>query len=244
MPPHSSHLLQPLDVGCFAPLKRAYGRLIEYKARIGLNTIDKFDFLEAYPQARMDAFKPDTIKNSFAAAGLIPLDPSRVLSQLNIRLSTPTPPGSQSTNSAPKTPHNPKQLKKQISTIQRLLRDRTQSPSSTTKRALNQLLKGCEMAMNSAVLLAKENQDLRAANEKQRQKRKRSNRQIACTEGLSIQEGQNLLESRDQVDEGVAPLPAGTAPEEDQRPVLVPPRCSDCNIIGHRRNQCPNRNAS
>ena len=26
MPPHSSHLLQPLDVGCFAPLKQAYGR--------------------------------------------------------------------------------------------------------------------------------------------------------------------------------------------------------------------------
>ncbi|KAI2791755.1 hypothetical protein POX_c04633 [Penicillium oxalicum] len=26
MPSHSSHLLQPLDVGCFAVLKRAYGR--------------------------------------------------------------------------------------------------------------------------------------------------------------------------------------------------------------------------
>ncbi|KAH4800714.1 hypothetical protein HBH61_206670 [Parastagonospora nodorum] len=26
MPPHSSHLLQPLDVGCFAPLKKAYRR--------------------------------------------------------------------------------------------------------------------------------------------------------------------------------------------------------------------------
>jgi hypothetical protein len=26
MPPHSSHLLQPLDVGCFGPLKQAYGR--------------------------------------------------------------------------------------------------------------------------------------------------------------------------------------------------------------------------
>lgn len=25
MPLHSSHLLQPLDVGCFSPLKRAYG---------------------------------------------------------------------------------------------------------------------------------------------------------------------------------------------------------------------------
>jgi hypothetical protein len=29
MPPHSSHLLQPLDVGCFAPLKLAYGRQAE-----------------------------------------------------------------------------------------------------------------------------------------------------------------------------------------------------------------------
>ena len=26
MPAHSSHLLQPLDVGCFGPLKQAYGR--------------------------------------------------------------------------------------------------------------------------------------------------------------------------------------------------------------------------
>lgn len=28
MPPHSSHLLQPLDVGCFSVLKRSYGRLV------------------------------------------------------------------------------------------------------------------------------------------------------------------------------------------------------------------------
>jgi hypothetical protein len=26
MPPHSSHLLQPLDISCFAGLKRSYGR--------------------------------------------------------------------------------------------------------------------------------------------------------------------------------------------------------------------------
>lgn len=29
MPDHSSHLLQPLDAGCFGPLKRAYGGLVE-----------------------------------------------------------------------------------------------------------------------------------------------------------------------------------------------------------------------
>ena len=32
MPAHSSHLLQPLDVGCFAVLKRTYGRLVDVTA--------------------------------------------------------------------------------------------------------------------------------------------------------------------------------------------------------------------
>jgi hypothetical protein len=40
MPPHSSHLLQPLDVGVFGPLKRAYGKLVEAMMRGGNNHID------------------------------------------------------------------------------------------------------------------------------------------------------------------------------------------------------------
>ena len=48
MPPHSSHPLQPLDVSCFAVLKRAYGRQIKDLVRTGLNHIDKPDFLTAY----------------------------------------------------------------------------------------------------------------------------------------------------------------------------------------------------
>ena len=174
MPPHSSHLLQPLDVGCFSPLKRAYGRLVENKARLGFNHIDKFDFLDAYPEARAETFKANTIKNSFEAAGLVPLNPGRVLEQLNIHLKTPTPPCSRSTNSAPKTPHNLKQLDKQASTIKRLISQNTASPQSPTKCALNQLIKGCELAMNSGILLAQENQDLRAAHEKKRQGSRRS----------------------------------------------------------------------
>lgn len=94
MPAHSSHLLQPLDIGCFAVLKRSYSRLVDSKMRLGVNHIDKLDFLEAYPSARVDSFKSDTIKNSFAAAGLVPLCPDRVISKLDIQLRTPTPPSS------------------------------------------------------------------------------------------------------------------------------------------------------
>jgi hypothetical protein len=117
MPAHSSHILQPLDIGCFAVLKRSYGRLVETKMRLGINHIEQLDFLETYPQARNEAFKPDTIKNSFAAAGLVPLNPDRAISKLNIRLRTSTPPpsrGSESSlNFTPKTPQTLKQLRRQ-----------------------------------------------------------------------------------------------------------------------------------
>ena len=106
MPPHSSHLLQPLDIGYFAVLKRAYARLIELKMRARINYIDKLDFLEAYPTARIEAFKSETIKNSFAAAGLMPYNPNRVISKLDIRLRTPTPPSSRGSEWELKTPLN------------------------------------------------------------------------------------------------------------------------------------------
>src|SRR5699024_2432031 len=103
---------------------------------------------------------------------------------------------------------------------------------------------GCGMAMNNAVLLAKENQDSRAAHEKQLQKRTRFRKQIAVKEGLSIQEGREQLLSENRADEAMSTAPAEPAPEAERRSVRAPPRCSDCHIIGHRRLQCPNRNGS
>jgi hypothetical protein len=244
MPAHSSHLLQPLDVGCFSPLKRAYSCLIEDKMRLGFNHIDKLDFLEAYPQARTAIFSLDNIKSGFLATGLIPLNPDQVLSQLNIQLKTPTPPGSRSTDSVPKTPYNLMQLKKQESTLKKLLRERTYSPPTPSKAALDQLIKGCEMAMNNAILLAKENRDLRAAHEKQLQKRKQSRRQIEAAEGFSIQEGQEFIQQRNQAAEAIPTIPTDQAVDAEQHPQRAPPRCSDCHIIGHKRLQCPQRKNS
>lgn len=218
MPAHSSHLLQPLDVGCFSPLKRAYGRLIEDKMRLGFNHIDKLDFLEAYPQARTAIFSSENIKSGFSATGLTPLNPDQVLSQLNIRLRTPTPPGSQSTDSVPKTPYNLKQLKKQESTLKKLLREHTYSPPTPTKAVLDHIIKGCEMAINNTILLRKEVQNLRAAHEKQLQKRKRSRRQIEAIEGFSIQEGQEFIQHRNQADEAIPPIPREQVVDAEQRP--------------------------
>jgi hypothetical protein len=51
MPSHSSHLLQPLDIACFAPLKRSYGNGISALARNHIYHISKETFLPAFKAA-------------------------------------------------------------------------------------------------------------------------------------------------------------------------------------------------
>jgi hypothetical protein len=159
MPTHTSHLLQLLDVGCFAVVKKAYGRSISDLARQGYNHIDKIDFLEDYQRERLEAFqKPSTIQNSFAAAGLVPIDTERVLSKLNISLRTPTPlnsrPSSRSSQFTPKTPRTVPQLFKQASLLKDLLDQRSQSPPSPIKTVVDQMIKGGYLALHTAALLS------------------------------------------------------------------------------------------
>jgi hypothetical protein len=114
MPAHLLYLLLPLNVGCFAVLKRLYGQRIEEYMRNGVNHIDKQDFLNAYYFARIETMNTRHICSSFAAAGLVSYDPERVLSKLHIRLRTPTPlpipTVAKQANWVPETPYNTAEL--------------------------------------------------------------------------------------------------------------------------------------
>lgn len=110
MPSHSSHLLQPLDVGCFSPLKKAYGYQVENRMRLGINHIAKLDFLLAFRQAHKEAITEANIRSGFAGVGLIPYDLDRVLSGLIVRIRTPTPPTTREDPWVSKTPQNPIEL--------------------------------------------------------------------------------------------------------------------------------------
>ena len=91
MPPHSSHILQPLDVGCFSPLKTAYTKQVEKQIRLGINHITKDDFLSIYYPAHVSAITTLNIINGFAAYSLVPYDPNRVLDKLPPPARTPSP---------------------------------------------------------------------------------------------------------------------------------------------------------
>ncbi|KAJ5568130.1 hypothetical protein N7450_001957 [Penicillium hetheringtonii] len=244
MPAHSSHLLQPLDIGCFAVLKRAYGGLVGQKIRLGINHIDKLDFLTAYPQARTDAFQSETIRNSFRAAGLVPFNPEPVLSKLNIQLRTPTPPPSRSSQASifcPHTPVNVDELYKQAASIKAFLKRRSKSPPSPSQTALNQLIKGCQIAMQNGIFLEQENKQLREENTVQKKKRTRTTRWIAHDNGLSVQEAMELEEAHNAFFQAI-PGPRVPPAQDTQTPkARALPKCGNCSEIGHKKNACPNR---
>ena len=241
MPPHSSHLLQPLDVSCFAVLKRSYGRQIEDLMRVGVNHIDKSDFLPAYCVARIESLTSNTIRSGFGATGLVPYDPERVLSKLNTQLRTPTPPPPPTTEQAPwvpETPHNIQELEFQAKAIGDFVRRRTAGSSSPTDHAIQQLVKGCQMAMHSAVLLADENKKLRAANERQKKKRAVRRSYIATGGVLTVQEGLDR-----SVTTNTEPTSEFTGGVKEQR-ISAPRTCSMCKSLEHTARTCPLRGNS
>ena len=65
MPPHSSHLCQPLDVGIFSPLKEYMSAELNKITRYGVSSIKKFEWAEAYRYARLQAMTASNIKSAF-----------------------------------------------------------------------------------------------------------------------------------------------------------------------------------
>jgi hypothetical protein len=128
--------------------------------------------------------------------------------------------------------------------LKELLKQRSHSPPTPSKLILDNIIKGCVKPMQNAALLAKENADLRAANEKKRQKRTRSTRQIAHEGGLSIEEGLQLAQQPIQPVEAneVVSHEEVDLPNQPIQPARrAPPTCSGCGQIGHRITSCKNR---
>ena len=238
MPAHSSHLLQPLDVSCFATLKRVYGRQIQHLMRNGVNHIDKADFLTAYNIARTEAITPAIIRSGFKATGLVPLDPDCVLEKLNIRLRTPTPPPATLLPQwHPKTPQHAEAVDLQAKSIQESLQRRMYPniPSSPTESAFQQLIKGAKLAMHNAAILVEENRQLRAENARQKKKRAIRRSYIQLGGVLTVQQGIELVESA----ENLLREEEGQLCTQPQPRAL--PRCSICRAIEHNARTCPNR---
>ena len=108
----------------------------------------------------------------------------------------------------------------------------TDDPLSPTRQAFRQLVKGCQIAMHNAVLLAGQNEKLEAENK--RQKRKRSQRRLYLARGgvLTGVRAQQLIliEENQTVRTNIE-----VSGQERQR---APPRCSMCFSLDHNARRC------
>jgi hypothetical protein len=237
MPTHSSHLLQPLDVGCFSPLNRAYSREIEALIRHHINHITKLEFLPAFKAGFDQSFTSANICSAFRGAGLVPLQPDIVLSKLDVQLRTPTPPAAlvEALWEA-RTPSNVRELEAQSTLIRdRVRRHKSSSPASIIE-AINQLKKGAEVMMLSAELMRDRIASLERANEAAIKRRQRKKKRIQKHGVLTKGAGEDIL-AQQEVEEQIArEQRQGGARSGLSRQALA--RCTRCREPGHNSRTC------
>jgi len=93
-PSHSSHILQPLDVSVFSPLRRYYmAEIDEFTSLNGYYThITWADMFPMVQRARKKALTKANITHGFEHTGIYPFNRRKILSQNLARTSTPSLP--------------------------------------------------------------------------------------------------------------------------------------------------------
>ena len=79
LPPHCSHILQPLDIGCFGPLMACYNREAQLFMRRNPGCkITKFNIGQLSCSAYLKGLSPQNLTASFKKSGIYPFNPKAV----------------------------------------------------------------------------------------------------------------------------------------------------------------------
>jgi hypothetical protein len=82
MPPHCSHIVQPLDVGVFAAFKRYHTIETHAISSLSSQRIPRSECIELLSRARVKAMNKENILGGWRGTGLWPALPMRVLREL------------------------------------------------------------------------------------------------------------------------------------------------------------------
>jgi DDE superfamily endonuclease len=160
-PSHSTHKLQPCDIGVFAPLKNYYSEGIDALCRGGVIAIGKQHFTEMYSKSRAKALTNRNIKAVWAKAGIYPGNPDRVLRTILKPLAE---------NSFSKPTANPLPQDKmplripvtfdKVKSMRRFTEQKFHSLDPDTRYCVEKLAKSTERVITARDLLFQENEEL------------------------------------------------------------------------------------
>jgi hypothetical protein len=164
LPPHSTHRLQPLDVGIFSPLSTAYSNEIDHliQSSHGFSRITKRSFWSMFREAWKTALIFENIRSAFAATAIYPLGPEKILNQLKKK--TPSPVSSDC-EAKRKTPSSVRGVRRAVKAIR--------SETTDMNMGLDLMIRASEKLVIRNDILEHEIRGLRTAliDEKKRRKR-------------------------------------------------------------------------
>jgi hypothetical protein len=239
MPAHASHLLQPLDIGCFGPLKKAYGREIEHLIRCSITHISKTEFFSAFYAAFQATFTERNIKGGFKGAGIAPFNPENVISKLDVQLRTPTPPGEVSQPSTPwvsKTPKTAIEAQSQSEYLEKRIRRHKSSSPESIIEALKSNTKATKAVMHEVTLLRSELRNLRDANEILSRRRRIKRTRLQKGGVMTVEEASQIIDQMDVDTQVVAESSKSGGRGRSER--QGGRRCGICRKAGHNARTC------
>ena len=200
MPPHLTHVLQPLDVVVFQPLKHYHAKALDVMVRDGLINITKLEFLSCIQQVRLQAFKEGTIRSAFRKTGIFPFNPQVVLRCLEGRQArrTPTPPPNSGPHSSPfETPLTLRQINKVADKLETAL-EQDESLDPNFSHDLSRFIRG---SLSLATELVQTKRDLGRTKMAERiQQRRKAMKNIQLQSGgvLSVAQGREMVLQREE----------------------------------------------
>jgi hypothetical protein len=204
-PPHTTHLLQPLDGKPFQAYKHYYRKNNNAVVQWGGSVSQKSDFLREIHGIRMQTFKDRTIRHSFAERGIYPFQPKLVVDslkkakeptpELRIHGETPPPPSSSPTSSPPTTISK---LRQSINKAQNALQDLTEDLNTLNPKLTPRLQRIFQGSLIQAELSAQQGEDLsRVLRNREHLHAKKTRRQVKAIGALSVKDANRRIEARE-----------------------------------------------
>ena len=156
IPTYLSYLLQPLDVGYFSPIKKAYSTKILDLAYQLITYIIKVKFFSTFKTTFLKVFSKDIIKGTFYSTRLVLLNLEEVLQYLDVQLRTPSLPIEDTTTQESRIPSNLREFEAQSTLVYKRIRDYLNLSPTLIIQILEKLKKGTLSTIYSQVLVLNE----------------------------------------------------------------------------------------